>query len=87
LRKYGIHLAIDVAQANRHNTKAIVPVQRELADGGFRGPAMGDLGYRGKRLAEAGQALGITSRPLRAAEPDSSFPPASAGWLNGPLPG
>jgi hypothetical protein len=63
-------------------------VLRELADGGFLGPALGDLGYRGQRLAEAGQALGITtSRPSRAAATDSSFPPASAGWWNGPLPG
>ena len=46
---------------NWHDTKAIVPVLRELAGGGFRGPALGDLGYRGKRLAEcSGQALGIT---------------------------
>src|SRR3954464_11816449 len=50
--KYGIPLAIDVTPANRHDTKAIVPVLRELADGGFRGPALGDLGYRSKRLAE-----------------------------------
>jgi Transposase DDE domain len=58
VEKYGIPLAIDVAPANRHDTKAIVPVLRELADGGFQGPALGDLGYRGKRLAEAGQVLG-----------------------------
>ena len=81
--KYGIPLAIDATPANRHDTKAIVPILRELANGGFQGPALGDLGYRGKRLAEAGQALGIPSRPSRAAETDSSFPPASAGWLNG----
>src|SRR5215213_9581307 len=60
VEKYGIPLAIDVTPANRHDTKAIVPVLRELADGGFHGPALGDLSYRGKRLAEAGQALGIT---------------------------
>ena len=40
VEKYGIPLAIDVAPANRHDTKAIVPVFRELADGGFRGLAM-----------------------------------------------
>jgi transposase len=60
VEKYGIPLAIDVAPANQHDTKAIVPVLRELADGGFQGSALGDLGYRGSRLAEAGQALGIT---------------------------
>jgi transposase len=63
VEKYGIPLAIDVAPANRHDTKAIVPVLRELADGGFRGPAMGDLGYRGSRLSEAGQGV-VQKRPL-----------------------
>jgi hypothetical protein len=51
VEKYGIPLAIDVALANRHDTKAIVPVLRALADGGVQGPAHGDLGYRGKRPA------------------------------------
>jgi hypothetical protein len=60
IEKHGIPLAIDVAPANRHDTKAIVPVLRERANGGFQGPALGDLGYRGKQLAEAGQALGTT---------------------------
>ena len=60
VEKYGIPLAIDVVPANRHDTKAIVPVLRDLAHSGFQGPALGDLGYRGKRLAEIGQALGIT---------------------------
>src|ERR1700730_2513846 len=58
--KYGIPLAIDVSPANRHDTKAIVPVLRTLAEGAFPGPALGDLGYRGERLAEAGATLGIT---------------------------
>src|ERR1700728_651169 len=53
--KYGIPLAIDVSPANRHDTKAIVPVLRSLADGGFQGAALGDLGYRGERLAQAGE--------------------------------
>jgi Transposase DDE domain len=53
VEQYGIPLAIDVAPANRHDTKAIVPVLRYLANGGFQGPALGDLGYRGKRLVFA----------------------------------
>src|SRR5664279_6369022 len=36
VEKYGIPLAIDVAPANRHDTKAIIPVLRTLADGGSR---------------------------------------------------
>jgi hypothetical protein len=47
-------------QQNRHDTKAIVPVLRSLADGGFQGPALGDLGYRGDRLAQVGERLGIS---------------------------
>ncbi|MBW4092722.1 MAG: transposase [Proteobacteria bacterium] len=45
VEKYGIPLAIDVVPANRHDTEAIVQVLRELADGGFQGPALGNLGY------------------------------------------
>jgi hypothetical protein len=43
----------------RRYTKGIVPVLRQLADQKFRGSALGDLGYRGKRLAKANQVLGI----------------------------
>ncbi|WP_395455473.1 hypothetical protein ACHMW5_10465 [Azospirillum melinis] len=31
---------------------------------GFQGSAIGDLGYRGQRLAKAPEALGITVRPI-----------------------
>jgi transposase len=77
--KYGIPLAIDVAPANRHDTKAILPVLRELAEGGFQGPALGDLGYRGKRLAEAGQALGIPVEAIARGR-DGQFVPAGICW-------
>jgi transposase len=80
VEKYGIPLAIDVAPANWHDTKAIVPVLRELADGGFQGPALGDLGYRGKRLAEAGQALGITVEAIARGR-DGQFIPAGICWV------
>src|SRR3954451_11870469 len=73
--KYAIPLAIDVTPANRHDTKGIVPVLRELADGGFHGPALGDLSYRGRRLAEAGQALGITVEAIARGR-DGRFIPA-----------
>jgi hypothetical protein len=79
VEKYGIPLAIDVAPANRHDTKAIVPVLRELANDGFRGPASGDLGYRGKRLAEAGRALGITVEAIARGR-DGRFIPAGIVW-------
>jgi hypothetical protein len=87
VEKYGIPLAIDVAPASRHDTQAIVPVLRELADGGFRGPALGDLGYRGMRLAEAGQAHGITVEAIARGR-DGQFIPAGICWLvERPLPG
>ncbi len=85
--KYGVPLAIDVSPANQHDTKGIVPVLRWLADGGFQGPALGDLGYRGERLVKAGETLGITIDRLPAVGTNGSSPPASAGWSNGPSPG
>jgi Transposase DDE domain len=57
--KYGFPLAINVSAANMHDSKGIVPVLHQLA--GFKGTALGDLSYRGERLA--GEALGITIRP------------------------
>jgi transposase len=80
VEKYGIPLAIDVAPANRHDSKAIVPVLRARADRGFQGPALGDLGYRGKRLAEAGQALAITVEAIARGR-DGQFIPAGICWV------
>jgi hypothetical protein len=59
--KYGFPLAINVSAANRHDSKGIVPVLHQLAGRGFKGTALGDLSYRGERLA--GEALGITIQP------------------------
>ena len=78
VEKHGIPLAIDVAPANTHDTKGIVPVLRELAGQGFRGPALGDLGYRGKRLAKIAEALGITVKPVAR---DGKFLPAGICWV------
>jgi transposase len=80
VEKHGIPLAIDVAPANRHDTKAIVPVLRALADRGFQGPALGDLGSRSKRLAEAGQALGVTVEAIARGR-DGQFVPAGTCWV------
>jgi Transposase DDE domain len=57
--KYGFPLAITVSPANVHDSKGIVPVLHQLA--GFKGTALGDLSYRGQRLAS--EALGITIQP------------------------
>jgi transposase len=73
-------VAIDVSPTNIHDNKGIVPVLRQLAGRGFRGSALGDLGYRGKRLAGAGEALGITVRAV-ARGPDGAFLPAGICWV------
>ena len=78
--KYGIPLAIDVSPANQHDTKGIVPVLRALADGGFRGPALCDLGYRGERLAKVGETLGITVEAIARGR-DGRFVPAGICWV------
>src|ERR1700735_3995247 len=78
--KYGIPLAIDVSPANRHDTKAIVPVLRTLAEGGFGGAALGDLGYRGARLANVGETLGITVEAIARGRGGRVFP-AGICWV------
>src|SRR5580692_5658353 len=78
--KYGVPLAIDVSPANQHDTKGIVPVLRSLADGGFQGPALGDLGYRGEQMAKAGGTLGITVEAIARGR-DGRFVPAGICWV------
>jgi Transposase DDE domain len=85
--KYGIPQTIDVSPANRHDTKGIVPVLHTLAKGGFQGAALGDPGYRGERLANIGEALGISVGAFARGATAGSSRPASAEWLNGPSPG
>lgn len=57
-----------------------MPVLRELSGQGFRGSALGDLGYRGKRLAKVGEALGITVRAIARGH-DGVFIPAGICWV------
>jgi transposase len=78
--KHGIPLGIDVAWANTHDTKGIVPVLRELASQGFRGPALSDLGYRGKRLVMIAEALGITLQPSAGGH-GGTFIPEGIRWV------
>src|SRR5271166_5384584 len=74
------HQLLDPA---RPETKTTFCVQ------GVQGPALGDLGYRGRRLAEAGQALGITVEAIARGR-DGQFIPAgicrvverSFAWLS-----
>src|SRR6187455_566570 len=63
--KHGFPLAINVSAANMHDSKGIVPVLHQLA--GFKGTALGDLSYRGKRLSKRHSAS--PSNPAPTAEP------------------
>jgi hypothetical protein len=74
--KYGFPLAITVSPANVHDSKGIVPVLHQLA--GFKGTALGDLSYRGQRLA--GEALGITIQPSAGGH-GGTFIPEGIRWV------
>jgi hypothetical protein len=74
--KYGFPLAINVSTANVHDSKGIVPVPHQLA--GFKGTALGDLSYRGQRLA--GEALGITLQPSAGGH-GGTFIPEGIRWV------
>jgi hypothetical protein len=78
--KHDISLPIDVSPANVHDTKGIVPVLRELSGQGFRGSALGDRGYRGKRLTKAGEALGVTVKAVARGR-DGVFIPVGICWV------
>jgi transposase len=80
VEKYGIPLAIAVSPANVHDTKGIVPVLRDLAGQGFQGPALGDLSYRGQRLAKTSEELGITLEPVARGR-DGTFLPVGISWV------
>ena len=60
-------------------TRKIVPILRALAEGGFQGAALGDLGYRGERLTNVGEALGITVKAIARGR-DGRFVPAGLCW-------
>ena len=57
-----------------------MPVLRSLADGGFQGPAPGDLGYRGDRLVKAGETLGIAVEAIARGR-DGRFIPNGICWV------
>jgi len=66
--------------ANAHDTTGILPVLRQLAGHGFQGPAIGDLGERGERLAKAGAALGIIIQPIARGRA-GVFIPTENAWV------
>jgi transposase len=47
---------------------------------GFQGPAPGDLGYRGERLAKAGETHGTTVEAIARGR-DGRFVPAGIRWV------
>ncbi len=78
--KHGFPLALDVSPGNVHDARGIVPVLRQLAKQGFRGTALGDLGYRGRRLDSAGTALGITVEAVAGGR-GGTFIPKGIRWV------
>jgi hypothetical protein len=66
--------------ANQHDTKGIVPVLRELADGGFQGVVLRDFGYRSKLLTKTGETFGITVEAI-ARRRAGQFVPAGICWV------
>jgi transposase len=78
--KHGFPLAVDVAPANVHDTKGILPVLRSLAGRGFRGVALGDLSYRGKKLAKAAAGLKIKVEAV-AGGCGGTFIPEGIRWV------
>jgi hypothetical protein len=47
---------------------------------GFQGPALGDLAYRGERLANIGETLGVTVEAITRGR-DGRFVPAGICWV------
>jgi len=80
VEKYGIPLAIDAAPADVHDTKGIVPALQQIAGRSFQGLAIGDLDYRDRRLAKAGEGLGIIVQPIACGR-DGMFIPTEIAWV------
>jgi len=78
--KHGSVFAVEVTPANVHDTKGIVPVLEDLAELGFSGGALGDLGYRGEPLAAAARALGLNGVDAVAGGRGGVFVPAGIRW-------
>ena len=78
--KHGLPLAIDVSPANLHDAKGILPVLGILASRGFRGHALGDLGYRGQKLAASAAKLKITVEAV-AGGCGGTFIPEGIRWV------
>jgi hypothetical protein len=82
INKYGFPLAINVSPANRHDSKDIVPVLHQLAGRGFKGTALGDLSYRGQRLSNVSEALGIIIQPSAGGHGGAFIPEGIRGSLS-----
>jgi transposase len=78
--KHGLPLAIDVSPANVHDAKGILPVLGILASRGFHGAALGDLSYRGKKLAAAAARLKIAVEAV-AGGCGGTFIPEGIRWV------
>lgn len=79
--KHGSAFSVDVSPANVHDTKGIVPVVEDLAELGFVGGALGDLGYRGEALDKVAKAVGLAGIDAVAGGRNGVFVPAGIRWV------
>jgi len=79
--KHGSVFSVDVSPANVHDTKGIVPVVEDLAELGFVGGALGDLGYRGEELDKIAKAVGLAGIDAVAGGRNGVFVPAGIRWV------
>jgi hypothetical protein len=62
----------------------VVPeIRTGVLEGSFKGPAIGNLGHRGERLANTGETLAITVEAI-ARGYDGRFVPAGICWAEQP---
>ena len=78
--KHGFPLSISISTANVHDTVGILPVLRDVAQQGFQGSALGDLGYRGEKLAGEARKLGIDIL-TKAGGSGGTFIPQGIRWV------
>ena len=78
--KHGSPFAVDVSPANSHDTIGIRPILEQLAELGFTGGALGDLGYRGNTLDLFARSLGLSGVDAVAGGRGGKFVPAGIRW-------
>lgn len=78
--KHGFPRSIKISTANVHDTVGILPVIDDLARQKFSGPLLGDLGYRGEKLAAAAEAKGMSVLSVVSGA-GKQFLPVGSRWV------